>query len=126
MDSSIDSASGDSASIDSTAACQPCQQSLCGQVQGVVNVDFEAQHLSELSVDREANLPIFEEKVPIKADGQLCGPKVPSIDLHIAQDPDQAKKVKGGSIKKLQMLSGALKSVSTPRRSILLHTRVSI
>ena len=45
------------------------------------------------------------------AGGQLCGPKVPLIDLSVAKNPCQAEGEKGGSIKKLQMLSGALKSV---------------
>merc|ERR1712049_20329 len=52
---------------------------------------------------------------PVNADSQLCGPKVASIDLSAAQTPCQADKEKGESIKRFQMLSGALRSVMHAR-----------
>merc|ERR1711946_19460 len=52
---------------------------------------------------------------PVNADSQLCGPKVAPIDLSAAQTPCQADKETGESIKRFQMLSGALRSVMHAR-----------
>merc|ERR1711911_365341 len=84
-----------------------------GPVHDVAPVDSAAAATCSASSDSAAAAVVATAATaaPVNADSQLCGPKVAPIDLSAAQTPCQADKEKGESIKRFQMLSGALGSV---------------
>merc|ERR1711946_63801 len=106
-------ASSDSIAAVPAAAAAVVAAATCssGQVHDVAPVDSTAAATCSASSDSAAAAVVAAAAAPVNADSQLCGPKVAPIDLSAAQTPCQADKEKGASIKRVQMLSGALGSV---------------
>merc|ERR1711860_34112 len=109
-------ASSDSVAAPPAAAAAVVAAATCssGPVHDIDPIDSAAAATCSASSDSAAPAvvaTVATAAAPVNADSQLCDPKVASIDLSAAQTPCQADKEKGESIKRFQMLSGALGSV---------------